>query len=264
MRKQVIFNVSTYPGDRVRIRILCQTHCGKDFGYYTHTKDDTNFVYMNIDGIDHFLGSSTADAPGVIVGESGRQTFFLRNKPIEYKPTKERWWDDVNEHAFFITNAQLKAFRILVDHYNEYEFVEKETKETHERPYETSYNHRIFTDKDPAVNPVKRDAAATLEDIEGLQEHLETRMDDLTTDIYQKLCGLNEKIDEMIKKHTPNTPDVDPLPCPWCGQNPNVIQTGFARDKWIVLCSNSTCFMSAKTYEMDTKEKAINIWNDRK
>ena len=52
--------------------------------------------------------------------------------------------------------------------------------------------------------------------------------------------------------------ELKPLPCPFCGDKPKVVQGILTH----VVCVNPLCFATIHT-ESSTKERAIKIWNTR-
>lgn len=59
-----------------------------------------------------------------------------------------------------------------------------------------------------------------------------------------------------------------PLPCPWCGQNPEVRAALNLKTVWMVTCVGN-CQIAPRTPWMaypdkDNREEAIKVWNSRK
>ena len=51
-----------------------------------------------------------------------------------------------------------------------------------------------------------------------------------------------------------------PRPCPFCGGEG---ATHVWEGGWLALCDNDDCNLKPETYEQETEQEAIKIWNNR-
>ena len=55
----------------------------------------------------------------------------------------------------------------------------------------------------------------------------------------------------------------DPLPCPFCGTKPTVLQRKCVEMGYLIECHGLNCHINIRTYMGQTKKEVIKMWNKR-